>query len=69
MELKQIESLLLQEMEEVKGGTGGICECKSGAGHSTEGDGDCQCEKGAALKLSQEEQKCICGQLGGAGLK
>lgn len=32
MELKQIESLLLQEMEEVKGGVSGVCSCTSGAG-------------------------------------
>lgn len=31
MELKQIEILLFQEMEEVKGGRSGSCTCQTGA--------------------------------------
>lgn len=30
MELQKIETLLLQEMEDVKGGRGGSCQCDSG---------------------------------------
>lgn len=35
MELKQIENLLLQEMEDVRGGVAGTCECTRGAGQGS----------------------------------
>lgn len=34
MNLPEIETLLLQEMVEVKGGRVGVCSCTSGAGNS-----------------------------------
>lgn len=46
MELQKIETLLLQEMEDVKGGRGGRCECDSGAGQGTDIDGTCACTNG-----------------------
>lgn len=45
MELKNIETLLLQEMEDVRGGLAGTCECVSGAGQAKEEGGNCVCEK------------------------
>lgn len=60
MELKQIESLLFQEMEEVKGGRSGTCQCPSGAGQST-GSGLCDCETGARQQYVPDPgQSCFC---------
>lgn len=47
MKIMDIETLLLQEMEDVKGGVAGTCQCVSGAGQSTEIGGKCICTKGA----------------------
>lgn len=56
MKLEQIENLLLQEMEEVKGGAGGSCSCHTGAGQSSvpEPDGFCECHSGAAQVVKKE---------------
>ncbi len=51
MQIKNIETLLLQEMEEVRGGLEGTCECYSGAGQASEPGGECLCVKGAAQLL------------------
>lgn len=70
MELQKIETLLLQEMEDVKGGRGGRCECDSGAGQGTDIDGTCACTNGGAGQLIQtkpSEPVCVCGNVGGAG--
>lgn len=45
MEIQKIETLLLQEMEDVKGGASGTCICEKGAGQGTSSDGSCQCTK------------------------
>ena len=64
MELKQIESLLLQEMEEVKGGVSGVCSCTSGAGEGTVIGGKCECTKLALqmMELKPEPPVCSCTQ-------
>lgn len=71
MELQKIETLLLQEMENVKGGLAGVCECTSAAGQSTESGGKCACSRGGAgqiLNLPDKElPTCFCGTVGGAG--
>lgn len=36
MNLPKIETLLLQEMVEVRGGLAGVCECTKGAGQASE---------------------------------
>jgi hypothetical protein len=47
MELQKIETLLLQEMEEVKGGINdGTCVCKQGAHQSSQPGGTCVCSSG-----------------------
>lgn len=64
MELQKIETLLLQEMEEVKGGFGGTCKCDTGAGQSTNPGGNCECTQGAGQQLdgngSEPIKKCSC---------
>ena len=63
MKLQQIEPLLLQEMEEVKGGGSGICVCKSGAGESTTTGGVCECESAAGQQIlvgPAEPPRCLC---------
>lgn len=69
MNLQQIETLLLQEMEDVKGGRAGNCTCTSGAGQSSDSDGTCTCSRGAAQKIdkdpSEETPECVCNN--GAG--
>lgn len=63
MELQKIETLLLQEMEEVKGGFGGVCTCEQGAGESTASGGTCNCDQGAGQQLEgggSEPIKCNC---------
>lgn len=65
MKLKQIETLLLQEMEDVKGGASGTCECLKGAGQKIDEGGSCVCTSGAAQKVSGDD-KCLCSG-GGAG--
>jgi len=54
MKVKKMEELLLQEMEDVKGGGAGIskgCVCKSGAGQGPNGDGSCICSEGGASQI------------------
>jgi hypothetical protein len=65
MEIPRIETLLLQEMEEVKGGRTDICDCKSGAYQSTEDGGICICMSGAVQKAPEKTSVCFCD--GGAG--
>jgi len=70
MKVKKMEELLLQEMEDVKGGIAGIvngCSCTSGAGQGPDGTGPCLCSKGgAAQKTFTEipkepiEPGCLC---------
>ncbi len=69
MKLQQIETLLLQEMEDVKGGfTAGVCECNSGAGQGYDSDGRCLCYKGGAGQLiADPNPTCMCGVAGGSG--
>lgn len=43
MNLPKIETLLLQEMVEVRGGLAGVCECTKGAGQASEDGGKCSC--------------------------
>lgn len=63
MKLIQMENLLMQEMEEVRGGNG-VCTCPSGAGQST-GTGECKCDKGAAqLVVLDPGTQCFCNQNG-----
>lgn len=74
MKLPQIETLLLQEMVEVKGGRAGVCTCEKGAGNSPKDDGECYCESGAAQVSTEEPvpggpggpSTCLCTT--GAGL-
>lgn len=57
MNLPAIETLLSQEMNEVKGGGGNIgatCTCKSGAAQGPGTAGHCECENGAAQSTSPE---------------
>ncbi len=69
MKIENIETLLLQEMEEVKGGAG-ICKCTGGAGVGGD-DGVCSCTKGAAQKYVPSPElpslpECICNS--GSGM-
>lgn len=69
MELQKIETLLLQEMEEVKGGTSGVCACDGGAGQSENPDGTCECKKGAGQLLPPPDPNfpvCRCNAGGAA---
>ena len=50
MNLPKIETLLLQEMVEVRGGLAGVCECTKGAGQASEDGGKCSCSSGAGQK-------------------
>lgn len=52
MQIKQIEELLLQEMEEIKGGAVGTCNCKNGAAQGSTDEGVCNCDSGAAQRPS-----------------
>ncbi|WP_278707404.1 MULTISPECIES: hypothetical protein [Bacteroides] len=71
MNLPKIETLLLQEMVEVRGGLAGVCECTKGAGQASEDGGKCSCSSGAGQKaLSFETAKgeeTICTCSSGAG--
>lgn len=64
MELQKIETLLLQEMEEVKGGVVDVCICDQGAGQSTNPGGTCKCDQGAGQQLdgggSEPIKRCSC---------
>lgn len=69
MELQKIETLLLQEMEEVKGGVDGTCKCDTGAGQSSKPGGNCECTKGGAGQLLEKhdtEPIKTCSCTGGA---
>lgn len=62
MNLPKIETLLLQEMVEVRGGLAGVCECTKGAGQASEDGGKCSCsseiwnsEKALNLYSPQQE--------------
>lgn len=58
MNIKEIESILLQNMEEVKGGAGiPKCECTSGAHQGEDPDGKCICDRGAAQSTNGEEEE------------
>lgn len=73
MEIQKIETLLLQEMEDVKGGASGVCECTTGARQSSDPGGTCKCKEGAGQLAPdpglQPEPTCICTTVGGAGQK
>lgn len=64
MELNNIEELLLQEMENVKGGKGGTCYCQSGAAQGIGNDGTCVCSVSGAGQKSEipeiDPPVCIC---------
>lgn len=60
MEIPRIETLLLQEMEEVKGGRDGTCECETGAHQGTDASGKCTCSTGAAQKEPPSSSVCVC---------
>jgi hypothetical protein len=47
MNISRIESLLDQEMLEVKGGRANICSCDTGARQSKDGNGVCKCKNAA----------------------
>lgn len=69
MEIARIETLLLQEMEDVKGGRAGACHCDKGAGQGPDGDGDCYCKLGGAGMVTvSPDPGCFCGTVGGAGM-
>lgn len=63
MNVTNLDVLLLQEMENVKGGAG-TCICGTGAGQGAEGL--CKCNSGAAQNLIKPEPSCACTE-GGAG--
>lgn len=64
MNINEIDSLLLQEIEEVRGGlTEGKCECKNGAALGKNGEGSCSCNSQAKLaedNNTDEDGKCSC---------
>jgi hypothetical protein len=60
MEIPRIETLLLQEMEEVKGGRDGTCRCETGAHQGTDDSGICWCSTGAAQKGPTSSSVCLC---------
>lgn len=65
----KIESLLLQEMENVKGGSVGECHCTSGAGQSAISGGKCVCDSptgGAGQKIGDTSTSCFCPNGGAA---
>lgn len=71
MKISQIEELLLQEMEDIKGGVVGTCQCSKGAGQAGEPGGTCICTDGAGQLLLDKEivdnpPVCVCQ--GGAGM-
>ncbi|MGM9816985.1 MAG: hypothetical protein ACI304_08035 [Lepagella sp.] len=62
MKKTNIETLLLQEMEDIKGGAGeiGVCECTTMAGQST-GTGICHCTlSGAGQKAIPDPEMPVC---------
>lgn len=66
-----IETLLLQEMEDVRGGAGGVCECQSGAYQGPDKDGECKCKSsaGQSTKPGSEFEKpptCTCDPIAAA---
>lgn len=66
MNINDMEALLDQEMEVVRGGvTPQVCTCETGAYVATSG-GECHCKSGALLDGGPAES-CTCGQ--GAMLK
>lgn len=69
MDLKQIDALLFQEMEEIKGGLteGLVCSCTKGAGLGN-GEGTCTCSSQAMVGVEKPSvDTCHCDT--GAGNK
>ena len=67
IKIDNIETLLLQEMEDVKGGVAGECYCKMGAGQSSTPGGTCICSDSGAGQLSSPDpglSKCLCNMMG-----
>lgn len=68
MKLPQIETLLLQEMENVKGGRAGTCECFTGAAQGPLGsEGTCICSNGGAAQVTKppiDIPVCVCPTTG-----
>ncbi len=60
MRIENLETMLLQEMEEVKGGTGEVCFCSAGGAMSASSGGKCECKSGA---LSAGSCSCSSGAL------
>ncbi|MBD5378504.1 MAG: hypothetical protein HDR74_01200 [Bacteroides sp.] len=62
MNKNQMEFLLSQELNEVKGGLTTSCHCYSGAEQGSGGDPGCKCATAAeqASKDPDEEDKCSC---------
>lgn len=67
MNTDKIETLLLQEMEDVKGGntTPPTCTCDSGAHQGAAANGVCNCKSGAAQFLDPSTVVCYCPTGGG----
>ncbi len=61
MQIKQIEELLLQEMEEIKGGAVGTCNCKNGAAQGSTDEEVCNCDSGAAQRPSTNTDTPVTG--------
>lgn len=74
MKIDFIEELLLQEMEEVKGGAGGTCICATEAAGQGK-DGTCICAKQAAQQqaiikpVDPTPLECVCATEGAASIK
>ena len=67
MKIGNIETLLLQEMEDVKGGAAGECYCIRGAGQSADSGGTCVCSDSGAGQQSSTGpglSKCFCNMMG-----
>jgi hypothetical protein len=70
MKIMSIESLLDQEMLEVKGGTAGTCSCTTGAHQSDSAGGKCICKSAAqqidTSKDSGPDPSDVCNCTSGA---
>lgn len=47
MKIDNLETLLLQEMEAVKGGIASVCVCEGGAEQGSTSEGECKCVRAA----------------------